>query len=425
VSSIDPWQGSWRDLEIMTSVQEKLTDVILATIRSRRDDRTSDPTFKQQQTIQAPAQVSLRAAEFSDFASVARLGQRLGQGTDSIDNWTRLWIANPAVQSGLAASRIGWVLESGGTVVGFFGTIPLLCEFQGSTLVAAASCRFAVDPEFRSFSHLLVASFLRQKDVDLLLNTTATPAAGKMMIASKASPLPQEDYDNVLFWVLDSRHFMESVFRKLAVRPRLSAVGSLAGAIALGVEIRLRGRIPQAVKSRYTVSEHALDDLPPELDGFCEEQMRHTNRLLGKRNAAILQWHFVPPASQKVSRMLICWQGEQIAGYAIVRQEVNLENGLRRSTVADLLAANDSPDIIEALIARAHAGAKRAGSHVLEVMGFPGVIRQVLLQWNPYIRKYPSNPYFFKARDRVLHQKLQAPEMWYACPFDGDATLWP
>jgi hypothetical protein len=25
----------------------------------------------------------------------------------------------------------------------------------------------------------------------------------------------------------------------------------------------------------------------------------------------------------------------------------------------------------------------------------------------------------------VLHQKLANENAWYACPFDGDATLWP
>ncbi len=414
-----------RDVDIMTSVQEKLTGAILATIRSRRDDRDSNLPVMAMDSARAQAQISIRPAELSDFASVARLGQRLGQGTDSVENWKRLWIDNPAVQSGLAVSRIGWVLESGGKVVGFFGTIPLLCEFQGSTLIAAASCRFAVDPEFRSFSHLLVSSFLRQKDVDLLLNTTATPAAGKMMTASKAAPLPQQDYDKVLFWVLDSRRFMESVLRKLDARPSLAAAGSFAGAIALGADMRLRGRAPRTIKSSYAISEHAFGDLPAELDRFCEEQMRGTSRLLGKRNATILRWHFAPTGSRKVTRMLICRYKERIAGYAVIRQELNSESGLKRSMVADLLTAKDSPEVIQALIEGAYTSAKRAGSHVLEVMGFPHEIRRLFTQWKPYVREYPANPYFFKARDRALHQTLLNPDLWYACPFDGDATLWP
>ena len=108
-----------------------------------------------------------------------------------------------------------------------------------------------------------------------------------------------------------------------------------------------------------------------------------------------------------------------------MRQELDSETGLRRSTVADLLVPEDNPKIVQALIAAAHASAKQAGSHVIEVLGFPRGIRQALLEWKPYKRQYPSCPYFYKARDKTLHERLSNEDLWYACPFDGDATLWP
>jgi hypothetical protein len=409
----------------MATVQDKLTDVVLATIRSRRDDRASTPHTARPLPSRAHGPVSLRLAEFSDFESVAQLGRRLGQGEDSEENWKRLWIDNPAVKSGRAVARVGWVLESGGTVVGFFGTIPLLCEFEGTTLVAAATCRFAVDPEFRSSSHLLVSSFLRQKDVDLFLNTTATPAAGKMMAALKAAPVPQKEYGTVLFWVLDSSRFMEAVLRKLDARPVLATAGSFAGSFALSVERRLRRRFPRTVNARYKISECALDELPADFDEFCDEQIRQSTRLLGTRNSTILRWHFAPPGSRKVCRVLISREEGQIMGYAVMRQELDTEIGLQRSSVADLLVAKDDPKVVQALIAAAHANAKQSGSHALEVLGFPGRIREALLKWKPFTRQYPSCPYFYKARDRALHERLSNADLWYACPFDGDATLWP
>jgi hypothetical protein len=409
----------------MASVQEKLTDAVLATIRSRQDDRKKYPQVAQPVSPRTQAAVSLRVAQFSDFQNVARLSQRLGQGSDSVENWKRLWLNNPAVQSGRAVPRIGWILELDGAVVGFFGTIPLLCEFQGTTLVAAASCRFAVDPEFRSFSHLLVSSFLRQKDVDLFLNTTATPAAGKMMAASKAAPVPQEDYGTVLFWVLDCQQFLKIVFRKLGAPKSLAAAGRFAAAVALWGEMRLRGRLPQIADTECKISEYVVDELPVEFDRFCDDQIQKSKRLLGKRNAAILRWHFAPPESKKVCRVLICRDEKRITGYAVTRQELDSAFGLRRSIIADLLVEEDDPKIVQALVAAAHANAKRDGSHVLEIMGFPRSVRQALLKWKPYTREYPSCPYFFKARDRALHEKLLNVDLWYACPFDGDATLWP
>src|ERR1700731_1692063 len=101
----------------MPSVQEKLTDAVWATIRSRQDDRDRN-SLGRPLLPRTQAAVAIRLAQFSDFEDVARLGQRLGQGSDSPENWKRLWLHNPAVQSGKAGSRIGWGLESGGAVVG-------------------------------------------------------------------------------------------------------------------------------------------------------------------------------------------------------------------------------------------------------------------------------------------------------------------
>jgi hypothetical protein len=84
-----------------------------------------------------------------------------------------------------------------------------------------------------------------------------------------------------------------------------------------------------------------------------------------------------------------------------------------------------APQVMDHLLAAILRSARDAGSHVLEVMGYPKAIRQKFLQWKPYSRDYPACPYWYKARDAVLHQKLANENAWYACPFDGDATLWP
>jgi hypothetical protein len=173
------------------------------------------------------------------------------------------------------------------------------------------------------------------------------------------------------------------------------------------------------------VSECDSGELSSEFDEFCERETLSRTRLLGKRNSAIVRWHFTAPESKRVSRVLLCRQEGRIVGYAVVRQELDAKVNLRRSSVADLLAANDDAKIVKALVAAAHFSARQSGSDVLEVTGFPAAVRRPLLEWKPYVRQYPSCPYFYKARDRALHERLSNVNYWYACPFDGDATLWP
>jgi hypothetical protein len=93
--------------------------------------------------------------------------------------------------------------------------------------------------------------------------------------------------------------------------------------------------------------------------------------------------------------------------------------------LADLIADNHNPLVIQQLFTAAYNYSKASSSDVLEVVGFPSAVRKVLNRWKPYTREYPACPYYFKARDKDLHQQLQSPSVWYACPYDGDATLWP
>jgi len=80
---------------------------------------------------------------------------------------------------------------------------------------------------------------------------------------------------------------------------------------------------------------------------------------------------------------------------------------------------------LNALCAAAYQHGKHMGSHVLEILGFPPGIRAVCSRSNPYLRKYPSCPFYYKTADPSLHKALAEPSLWYASPFDGDTTLMP
>lgn len=405
----------------MTSIQDKIADAVLTRIREKREPADgASPAFPRG----ANAKVAVREVQLSDYERVHSLTTRLGQGPDSPENWTRLWIDNPSLQARMA-SRVGWMLESNGEIVGFLGSIPLLYEFQGMTFRAAATCRFAVDPAYRAFSHLLVTSFFRQKEADLFLNTSATVAAGKIMAALKAAPLPQPDYGEVLFWVLDSGQFAGVLLRKMGIASPVQVAAGPLLSLAIKGEGALRGRAPGGTAAALSVVEFGLHELGEDFDRFCARNLAHRSQLMAKRGSAIMRWHFCPPASRRKAVALLCMEQGQIVGYAIIRHDTDDNSGLRRSLIADLLVDDDDPHVAMALIAGAYRNAERQRSHVLEVMGFPNHIRKPLLKWKPYVRQYPACPFYYKAVDKALQDKLASEDYWYACPFDGDSTLWP
>jgi hypothetical protein len=409
----------------MASFPEKITTSILARIRARREpnypggSRPLAPT-----AVVAPAK--LREVTFADFQEVAKLKERTGLAADSVENWDRLWRRNPALLASNTPHPMGWVLEANGGVVGYMGTIPLQCRYGNRTLNAVTSHGFAVDVPYRAVAVSLAAAFYRQKSVDLFLSTSAIEASGKIALAFRCSTLPQPDYDTVLFWVLRPYAFAKGLMKKLDVRPLLAPAGGVLAALAVGSDKALRSRRPAQIKITRSVREAGLEFIGHDFAEFWTSKLLETPgtpRIFADRTPAALRWHFEIPGDRGSVRVLCCHKDGRLDGYAVVRNDIDPESGIRRSIIADMIALGDDESVIQSLWVAAYQSAERAGSDILEVQGFPPHIRAMSSKWLPYQRKYPAHPYYFKATDPKLHAELGHGEAWYACPFDGDATL--
>lgn len=405
----------------MASIEKRMTAALLTAIRARREER---PISKSDATLPSAATAAkVREAVFSDFEAVADLKQRFGLGADSVENWDRLWRQNPALWHAPCQRPIGWVLEAKGKVVGYIGNISLLCRYGDRTLSAVTAHGLVVEPCYRGVSFSLNAAFFRQKAVDLYVCTTTIPAVGKMSRALKADPLPQSDYWTVLFWVLQPSAFANAVVKKLAIKSPLSRLVGGLGSVAIAADRSFRRRQPKQSSANLRVTEISVGEMGDEFQDLWTDKVSEKTRLLTDRSLATLRWHYEIPGDRGATRVMCCSKNRRLVGYAIVRNEQPDENGLRKSILADLLASGDEPSVVEALLTAAYNQAGRAGSHILEVTGFPERIRRVFGQSRPYQRKFPACPYYYKAADPELHKALSDEASWYACPFDGDATL--
>ncbi len=405
----------------MIAIEKTITRTILNRIRARRAE--SSAAHGELRGAGAVAPAKIREARFSDFPAVAKLKERGGLNADSLENWERLWRHNPALMHDNGEHPMGWVLEADGSVVGYLGNISLLYHYGDRTLTAATAHGLVVDPAYRALGLTLVAAYFRQKSVDVFVSTTAIEAVGKIALAFKSSALPQPDYDTALFWVLRPVGFARALAIKLKVNSTLSQIGTLLIALAVGADKIVRRRWPRQSAVPFTVSEIGVDEIGDEFQALWAEKQKEGLRLLADHSPTALRWHFTIPGDRGSARVLCCYKNAELVGYAVVRSDTNQENSLRTSIIADLVAKGDDPEIVKALWAVAYEVAKRVGSHVLEVLGFPPGIRQVGLQWNPYRRKYPACPFYYKANDPALHQALADGAVWYASPFDGDASL--
>lgn len=407
----------------MASLEKKIIATILRHSRKQREISAAMQVTPCELSPVALSAVKLREVQFSDFNAVAELKKRWGLAPDSLKNWERLWRGNPALTPADLERAIGWVLETEGGLVGYLGNIQLRYHYGDRTLTAVTGTGLVVEPAYRAVSLTLIAAFYRQKSADLFLTTTAIEPVGKIARAFRSDPLPQPDYETVLFWVLQPYAFAQAVMKRLQLKSTLSQVGGALTSLAVRADRMIRRRAPHWSSNGLRVSEISVQEIGDDFEALWNEKLTERPRLLADRSPATLRWHFEIPGDGATTRVFCCYADRKLRGYAVVRSDSNPRNGLKRSMIADIFAAHDDPEVLRALFAAAYEHAKRTGSEILEVLGLPQEVRRVLSESRPYLRRYPACPFFYKAADPTLHKELADGMAWYASPFDGDTTL--
>jgi hypothetical protein len=407
----------------MASLEQKVVSFLLGIVRARRGESSASAAALRTHAAGAVPPAKVREAQFSDFVAVADLKRRWDLTADSLENWERIWHHNPALQQMRLEPPIGWVLEADGAVVGYLGNVSLIYHYGDRVLRAVVGTNLVVEPAYRAIAFTLNAAYYRQQSVDLFLTTTAIEAVGRIARSFKCLPLPQADYDSMLFWVLQPEPFAKALMEKLQLNAPASRIASVLAACAVRADRMLRQRRPSGSTVDFEIRDIALSEMGGEFGELWRQKLKEPPRLLADRDPATLRWHFDVPHDAGSQSVLCCYKHGSLLGYAVVRHETAGFTGLRRSIIADMLAREDDPAVLSALWVASYERAKKAGSHIFEVLGFPPGVREIGSPWHPYLRKYPACPFYYKATDAALHQTLSDGKAWYASPFDGDTTL--
>jgi hypothetical protein len=410
---------------LMAEIEKKVVTAILAHVRKRRSTAAGLHAHVRAPSSRAVPPAHLREARFADLDAVRQLKMRWGLGSDSLANWEHLWRHNPALGDPNVRRPIGWVLEAKGEIVGYLGNISLVYHYGSRTLSAVAGTGFVAAPDYGIPSLRLLSAFYRQPSVDLFLASTANETSEKLVKLFHAVPLPQQDYDTVLFWVLRPYPFAQEVMRMLDLTPAFSRLSAPLASVIVGTDTILRRRWARNSSPGLTIKEIGIDEIGEPLQVLWANKLKEVTQLLADRTPASFRWHFGIPGHRGTTHVLGCFQSTELLGYVVIRTDTNQDSGLRRSLVADLLVKENNPKVTEALLFQAYQHSKNIGSHLLEIMGFPQSIRKLCSQWRPYSRKYPNLPFYYKAADPELHKALFDPAPWFASPFDGDTTLVP
>lgn len=365
------------------------------------------------------AAVFVREARFPDYDSIAALMQRYGMEVYAREDWEGLWRGNPAYEQRRGNWPIGWVLESSDhRVVGFSGNIPIACMLAGKELTAAATAAWVVDSEYRSHSMLLAAKYFSQKNVDLLVNTTAIHTAGQIFRAFHAKPMPGDGLDTALFWVLDYVGFAKSWLLRKNVP--LAGIASYPAGGSLAAMARLKGN--SASNASLPLVE-TVADFDERFDVVWRELRERRRVLLSVRDSATLRWHFA--RSLRANGLWICAHEKngKLRAYGIFQRQDKADVGLTRARLVDFQSLDDDPQLLEAMIAAGLRRAKKEGVQMLEVVGFSGELRMQLEGLAPFRRKLPSQLFYYKALAKEVKAQLADPQAWMPTSYDGDSSL--
>jgi len=363
--------------------------------------------------------LKLREAKYDDFEEIMKLQDRYSLQTKNYNEWQHLWKENPVIKDE-KSFPIGWVLENNDRkIVGYLGNIPLAYEFSGRKLMAAATTSFVVDRSYRNSSLLLMNAFFKQRNVDLFLNTTANYEGEKVFSAFKARKIPSPSADIALFWITGYQGFIASLFLKKKV-----PLGCLAKyPLSLGMRISDKLiRRNQYLEPRKRMKIYERFD--ERFNVFWEKlSKKYSNRILGIRDQAYLDWHFRYALAQKKIWIFVAEQDSKITSYAIFLRQDNPEIGLNRVRLIDFQTIEDDFSILQDMIFFGIKKCKEEGIYVLEIIGFNENKRTCLKKCLPYKRKLLSWPFLYKAKDNLLSEELNNPQVWDPCFYDGDASI--
>ncbi len=369
----------------------------------------------------------LRPASIDDAENITAflisLGLVMPAGAEATrSHWQGLWVDNPAIKYHKTPA-LGWVLEDDdGAIKGFFGNIPQVSWLGDKPLTVSSARAWAVDPAYRTETPRLCEAFFEQPDVDLVLISSANPPAGKRCLAFGGAKMPQPDYDQILYWVVNASGFLAAAFRKKGRGKFTASMLGLMGSVPLDFNIRVKGRRPYGSLDYLTpVSLSGVDAAFDDLWARKRQQMPGT--LLASRDAATLRWYFGLGAGRDDVRFLRYDREGALKGYAVLVREDAPQIGLKRMKIADIFVDEDDPKVMQALLAGAYDYATAKQCHVLELIGLPGKTRAMAMKNKPLSRPMATFPFFYKALNEDVKDTLADPASWCVTAYDGDTSL--
>ncbi|HEU4587219.1 MAG TPA: hypothetical protein VFS11_01125 [Gemmatimonadales bacterium] len=361
----------------------------------------------------------LREASFNDHGQVAPLAARHGLSRLSYEEWSHVWRENPVYKQLQPDWSIGWVLENGsGRIVGYIGNVPLSYEFEGRTIVAAASHAWVVEPEYRGAALLLLERVVNDAHAELYVSNTVSVASTPGVCALGCQRVPVGAWDEQAFWVTGYR----GVVADFLVRKHVPLAPVFS--YPLSAAVLLRDRVIKPAVDGADVDVEECPAFDERFDEFWDDvRRRQRHRLLAVRTREVLAWHFKHALLEDRLWIGTVTDGPRIIAYALLERADVATSPLRVVRLVDFQSLDGSTALLVPLLSWAARKCRDAGIHKLVSVGRWLERGELLDRVAPYRRKLSGWTYWYRARNPRLAERLCDPGVWAPSAFDADASL--
>ena len=360
----------------------------------------------------------LREVRINDYDKVKSLFHRIGMPSESLEAW-KAYRKSPALKKAGKDFSFGWVLEAESNIVGYLANIPMMYSYQGSEVFVAVARAYAVAPEYRSHGLKLALKYFKQPEVAALLNTTANEYSAVLFRYFKAKPVPQAQYNEVLFLVFNSWRFLRAVFLKCRFPGAIALGAALLLAPLFKVITILKQKNAYSCRQDLLLKRICIDDLGEEFDKLWvkkkEQEVFYTDR-----SVAMLQWRVnIAPSHY---HMYGAYLKGLFLGYFLLKIEHVEHLKLKRCLIIDIFGDFKNDENLVVLISSLVREVKDMSVDTLEIIGFPQAIREAAKRFLPFKRTITTWPYF-KFMTQDLNAVCQNSDFWYVSLMDGDSSL--
>ncbi len=371
-------------------------------------------------------EILVREANFADQSQIFVLQDRLGLRPDTSDDWERIWRKNPEFNEKIP---IGWVITCNDIVVGYLGNVSLKYYIGVEPVVAAAARGWVVAQEYRQYSLLLLAKYISQKNVDILLNSSSNLPTFNIFRGLGCKIVPVDIFSKIVFWVICSKSFTHLALEKIGnskkwrfLKIPIKICFSMISVFNYFL-IKIKLIILRHINPRVEVKRLFPSQINNDFEQLWQRKIQQSTLFIADRSKRKLNWYF----NRKNDSVVILgfYKESELMGYTALLSSKILKTNYSKMQLLDFLVLDGHSEFWDFMVCEGYLLAKSQRVMMLEMMPISAEFRRAAQASGALRRSHFPTPFTYKVVDRGVHLRnlLRQGSSWWISLYDGDSGL--